>query len=213
MTISTVAHQPAAPTPAKPEGGANRTPEALVQPGQDQVTLSGQKTPEVIYPDPRTNKMHDGKNLQAMLEESDRKAQAIIDLIRPLVEQQGLNFAKVVSGEQKLTADPATIKAAQDAISEDGEFGVRKTSERILSFAKAAIGGDASKIDKIRAAVEKGFDEAKQILGGVLPEISQQTLKTIQDEFDRWKNEGIPEGETVTLPKSKPESTQGAVKN
>jgi len=206
ITISTVTHQPATPAPAKPEGGANKTPEALVQPAQDQVTLNQQKTPEVVYPDPRANKMQDGKNLQAMLEESDRKAQAIIDLIRPLVEQQGLNFAKVVSGEQKLTVDPATIKAAQDAISEDGEFGVRKTSERILSFAKAAIGNDPSKIDKIRAAVEKGFDEAKQILGGTLPEISEQTLKTIQDEFDRWKSESIPDGDTVALPKPTPKS-------
>jgi hypothetical protein len=32
-----------------------------------------------------------------------------------------------------------------------------------------------------------------------LPEISQKTRATIQAEFDRWKKEGIPAGDTVSL--------------
>ena len=79
------------------------------------------------------------------------------------------------------------------------KFGVQKTAERILSFAKAAIGGDTTKLDKIRAAVERGFKEAADILGGSLPEISQQTLRAIQTEFDHWKADGIPSGDTVKL--------------
>ena len=134
-----------------------------------------------------------------MLEESNRKAQAIVDLILPLVEQQGLNLAKVVSGEQKLRADPKAIAAAKAAIAPDGEFGVQKTAERILSFAKAAIGGDPAKLEKIRVAVELGFKQAADILGGTLPEISQQTLSAIQTEFDHWKADGIPTGNTVKL--------------
>jgi hypothetical protein len=138
-------------------------------------------------------------DLDRMLEESDRKAQAVIDLIRPLVEQQGLNMAKVASGEQQLSADPEAIEAAKAAVADDGEFGVQKTAERILSFAKAAIGADPSRLDAIRAAVEKGFQDAQDILGGSLPEISQKTRSTIQAEFDRWQKEGIPAGDTVSL--------------
>jgi hypothetical protein len=171
----------------------------VAKPAEDSVVLNSGGTTELTYADPRVNKSSQKPDVEALLEESNRKAQEIINLILPLVEQQGLNLAKVVSGEQKLTADPETIAAAKAAIGPDGEFGVRKTAERILSFAKGAIGGDASKLDKIRAAVERGFKEAADILGGALPEISQQTLSAIEAEFDRWKAEGIPTGDTVKL--------------
>jgi hypothetical protein len=173
---------------------------------QDTVSLnSSADGTATTYADPRlsqANKASQTPDLAALLEESDRKAQEIIDLIRPLIEQQGLNLAKVVSGEQKLSVDPKTIEAAKAAIGPDGEFGVQKTAERILSFAKAAIGGDPAKLDKIRAAVEQGFKQASDMLGGSLPEISQQTLKAIQTEFERWKADGIPSGDTVTLAKT-----------
>lgn len=168
-------------------------------PVQDKVELNASAKADLTYADPRLNKTGSKNDIEALLEESNRQAQAIVDLILPLVEQQGLNLAKVVSGEQKLTADPKTIAAAKAAIAPDGEFGVQKTAERILSFAKAAIGGDPAKLDKIRAAVERGFNEAADILGGTLPEISQQTLSAIQTEFDHWKADGIPAGDTVKL--------------
>ena len=166
---------------------------------KDTVELNANPKTELTYADPRLAKAASKPDLQALLEESNRKAQAIVDLILPLVEQQGLNLAKLVSGEQKLNADPKTIAAAKAAIAPDGEFGVQKTAERILSFAKAAIGGDPAKLEKIRAAVEQGFQEAADILGGSLPEISQQTLSAIRSEFDRWKTDGIPTGDSVKL--------------
>ncbi|MDO8652427.1 MAG: hypothetical protein Q7R66_09580 [Undibacterium sp.] len=169
---------------------------------EDKVSLGSGNDADVTYTDPRLSKTKPAPDLAALLEESNRKAQAIVDLIRPLIEQQGLNLAKVVSGEQKLSVDPKTIAAAKAAIAPDGEFGVQKTAERILSFAKAAIGDDPAKLDKIRAAVEQGFKEAADMLGGTLPEISQQTLTAIQTEFDRWKSDGIPSGDTVTLAKT-----------
>ncbi|MES2073633.1 MAG: hypothetical protein V4488_24985 [Pseudomonadota bacterium] len=195
--------QPASPAPAK-AGTTTGDADASTPAAQDKVSLSSSspaKLTDATYADPRLAKPTQSSDLRAMLEESDRKAQQIIDLIRPLIEQQGLNLSKVVSGEQKLSADPATIAAAKDAISEDGEFGVRKTAERILSFAKGSIGDDPGKLDAVRAAVEKGFKEASDILGGSLPEISQQTLKAIQAEFERWKADGIPSGNTVSLAK------------
>ena len=176
----------------------------VVTPAEDTVELNASAKTDLTYADPRLNKASQKPDIEALLEESNRKAQAIVDLILPLVEQQGLNLAKVVSGEQKLNADPKAIEAAKAAIAPDGEFGVQKTAERILSFAKAAIGGDPAKLDKIRAAVELGFKQAADILGGTLPEISQQTLSAIQTEFDHWKADGIPAGDSVTLSISAP---------
>jgi hypothetical protein len=198
LQVSGVTQQ-GAPLPAlKAQPAAAGAREEADFPVQDKVTLGEQQAQPLTYADPRSNKVAQS-DLAKMLEESDRKAQAIIDLIRPLVEQQGLNLAKVASGEQHLSADPATIEAAKAAIADGGEFSVQKTAERILSFAKAVIGSDPSKFDAIRAAVEKGFQQAQDLLGGSLPEISQKTRTTIQAEFDRWKNEGIPAGDTVSL--------------
>ncbi|MEO8839909.1 MAG: DUF5610 domain-containing protein, partial [Herbaspirillum sp.] len=170
----------------------------------DKVTLGAQPTQPVnptLYANPRTASMGasastpmTGVELSTMLEESNRKANEIIDLLMGLLGQQGLNIAKVASGEQSLQADPATITKAQAAIAEDGEFGVKQVSERILSFAQGAIAGDPSKLASIRAGVEKGFSQARDILGGTLPAISQRTYDTIMASFDRWASDGIPSG-------------------
>jgi hypothetical protein len=178
-------------TPAKSNDAVPQEKVELNSPSSDALTYA---KPRAVPPD-----------LQTMLDQSDEKVNQLMNLIRPLVEQQGLNLAKLVTGEQKLTVDQPTIDAAKEAISEDGEFGVRKVSERILSFAKFAMNNDPAQLEKIRDAVQQGFDEAKEILGGVLPEISQKTYDTIMGEFDRWAKEGIPEGATVSL--SKPAET------
>lgn len=158
----------------------------------DKVTLSGPAEPPLTYGAPRSSAavVQPPPDLDALLAESDRQAQEVINLILPAVEQQGLNLAKVVSGEQKLSADPATIAAAKAATADDGEFSVAKVSERILDFAKAAIGDDPSKLASIRAAVEQGFDDAAKALGGKLPELSEKTRATIMATFDQWQDTG-----------------------
>lgn len=166
----------------------------------DKVTLGAQPAAMTTYADPRSTAVPTTQaDLSALLEESDRKAQAVIDLIMPLLQQQGLNIAKVASGEQHLQVDAATIEKAQAAIADDGEFGVQQVAERILSFARAAIGGDPARLTTIRAAVEKGFKQAADILGGTLPEISRKTHDAIFAEFDRWQSEGMPSGDKVSL--------------
>lgn len=186
-------------TPARKT--AEREPDAdpVAASATDKVTLNGQSAQPATYADPRAKTAQTAAGLQAMLDESNAKAQQIIDLILPLIQQQGLNLSKVASGEQHLQIDPATIAKAKAAIADDGEFGVQKVAERILSFVKAAIGDDPTKLATMRAAVEKGFKQATDILGGVLPDISQKTHTAIMAEFDRWENEGIPSGDTVTL--------------
>lgn len=191
-----------------PKAGDKTTEEADIKAAPDESakvnldsSVAASKESTVVYNDPRLNKTAK-PDLQALLEESDRKAQEIINLIKPLVEQQGLDISKVVSGQQKINASPEAIKAAQAAVAEGGEFSVQKTAERILSFAKAAIGDDPAKLEKITAAVEQGFKEAADILGGSLPDISKQTLEAIRTEFARWKSDGIPSGDTVTLAKA-----------
>lgn len=174
---------------------------------QEKVDLGNQATEALTYTNPKNPRIVP-PDLETLLAESQKKAEGLINLVRNLVQEQGLDFKLVASGQQKLTADPATIDAAKAAISEDGEFGVKKDAERILSFAKFAIGNDPAQLDKIRNAVQQGFDSAKEALGGTLPEISQQTYDAIMGEFDRWQQDGIPTGDTVTLSSPKTETSK-----
>ncbi len=161
----------------------------------DTVTIGKEVEAASTYGDPRVKStaapITSSTDLKAMIEEGERKAQAIVDLILPLVQQQGLNLGKVVSGEQKLSASPADIEAAKAAVAEDGDLGVKQVANRILNFVKAGIGGDPSRLAEMRAAVEDGFQQAADILGGTLPEISEKTRQVIMDTFDRWEAKGI----------------------
>jgi len=186
-------------TPAD-RNAAGATPDTLQAP-QDTYTQSRQATSAWTYSNPSPYSTDNTQlttdagagtsppsaaDLASMLQEANQKAQAVMALITPMIKQQGLSMADIASGRQHLTADPATIAAAQAAIAPDGPLGVRQVSATILNFAKAAIGNDPSKFDVIRAAVEKGFSEAQQALGGVLPAISQQTIQVVRNQFDLW---------------------------
>jgi hypothetical protein len=83
------------------------------------------------------------------------------------------------------TVDPATKAQAQADIAEDGYWGVNQTSQRILDFATALTGGDPDKIEEMRSAFEKGFQQAEKTWGGELPEISQKTYEAVMAGFDK----------------------------
>ncbi len=87
------------------------------------------------------------------------------------------------SGNYKV--DPATRLQAQKDIAEDGYWGVKQTSDRILSFATALTGGDPDKIEEMKAAFEKGYKKAEQTWGGKLPGICQQTYDAVLSGFDK----------------------------
>ncbi len=91
--------------------------------------------------------------------------------------------------EGKFTVDPATKLQAQEDISEDGYWGVKQTSDRIIDFANALTGGDPDKIDEMRAAFEKGYKQAEKTWGGKLPDISQRTYDAVMEKFDKMAEE------------------------
>ena len=138
-------------------------------------------------------------DVSALLAKSNQQVADFMKLLGNLVQQQGLQWNKVVSGEQQLTVDPQTKAAATQAVSEDGEMGIKNTARRILDFARLGIGNDPSKIDTIRAAVQQGFDEAKQAFGGSLPDISTQTRDAIMATLDDWQKNGLPSNNDYTL--------------
>ncbi len=74
-----------------------------------------------------------------------------------------------------LQVDQETKAAAQEAISENGYWGVKQTSERIFQMAQALAGDDPEKMKAMQAAVKKGYEAAGKAWGGDLPGIAGET--------------------------------------
>lgn len=87
------------------------------------------------------------------------------------------------------TVDPATKAQAQADIAEDGYWGVEQTSDRIIDFANALTGGDPDKLEEMRDAFLKGYEQAQATWGGELPEISQKTYDAVLEKFDKLAEE------------------------
>ena len=84
------------------------------------------------------------------------------------------------------TVDAVTKKQAEEDISDDGYWGVKKTSQRLFDFASALAGDDVDKMKEMQAAMEKGFKQATKLWGKDLPQISQDTLKAATQLFDDY---------------------------
>jgi hypothetical protein len=110
--------------------------------------------------------------------------------LRVLVEQLLKSQHKSVGGSANTNKidSVSAMDPAQQAISEDGEFGVKAVSDRIVQFAVAVSGGDRAQYEKLKAAIDKGFQQASKALGGELPAISQQTYREVMRKLENWKN-------------------------
>lgn len=129
--------------------------------------------------------------------DADAKFSQLRGIVEQLISKQSKASETVSIWEQfkngvlngTIEVDPATAKQAQEDISEDGYWGVKQTSERILDFAKAISGNDPEKAEQMREAIKKGYESAADLWGGELPEISQQTYDAVMKGLDDWKAE------------------------
>lgn len=89
----------------------------------------------------------------------------------------------------KMTVNEAAQEKAKELISEDGYYGVKQTSDRILKFAQALSGGDKTKADTLLHAFEKGYASATKTWGKELPDICKQTYDAVHKKFNDWMKE------------------------
>lgn len=129
------------------------------------------------------------QSMQSLVENLLNKQKGTFDIANLLKKDDvsGLNLSATFEAAAK-NADPDTIKAAQESISEDGYWGVNKTSDRLVSMAIALSGGDTSKADEMMAAIQKGYDRATSAWGKELPDICKDTLEATKQKMDDWKN-------------------------
>lgn len=133
--------------------------------------------------------------------DAEARTSQLRSLVEEMMTKQGSTFATAKSGDGDdiwkflakgdFTIDAAAKAKAQEEISENGYWGVKQTSERILSFAKALTGGDPAKVEEMRAAFEKGFSQATKAWGQDLPSISNDTYDAVMSGFDKWAEEGV----------------------
>jgi len=110
------------------------------------------------------------------------------------------SFKVDMSGVSPEVRDKLTAKAQED-VSENGYFGVAKTSDRIFNFAKALTGGDPSKMARMQKVVEKAFSDVAGTFGGLdkMPEISQKTYTAVMQKFNDSKTAAAANAKTTDL--------------
>ena len=145
----------------------------------------GQKNGLGTYgPDGR--KGPDEAELARLWAETDRATEALRSLVEKLIAGQGKTWEGLLSGEQSLEVDESTRAQAAALVADDGPMGVEAVSDRIVDFAIALSGGDVSKLETLREAIDKGFAAAKEMLGGTLPEISSRTYDAVMEKLHQW---------------------------
>ena len=129
-------------------------------------------------------------NLIAKLKaDADARTAQFKSLVEQLIGKQATTNGQATDiwsflSKGDFTVDAATKEQAQKDIAEDGYWGVEKTSDRIIEFANALTGGDPDKIEDMREAFKKGYEQAEKTWGGELPEISQKTYDAVMKKFD-----------------------------
>lgn len=85
-----------------------------------------------------------------------------------------------------------TPEGAQQAISEGGAYSVNAVADRIMTMATAIAGNDPDKLQQMRDAVQKGFEEAgsafKDATKSDLPQICKDTYTEVMSRFDKLQN-------------------------
>ena len=134
---------------------------------------------------------HNPDEIKRLWQETDHVANSIRTLVASaLGNANGTGQGFWANRSVSLHLSEADRAHAGQLISEDGFFGVKQTTDRIMSFAKALVGEGASEkqIETMRAAVQKGFDQVAKMFGGFdkLPQVTKDTYDAIMSAFDAW---------------------------
>ena len=143
-----------------------------------------------------TSKMSDSERaslVQSLKVDLDNQMSRFTNMMMKTFQKQGItanqangnDFWKMIASGN-FTVDSQTRSEAQEAISENGYWGVSQTSQRIFDFAYALAGDDVDKMKEMQAAVEKGFQQAGAAWGGELPSICGNTHTAVSKLFDDY---------------------------
>ncbi len=123
----------------------------------------------------------------------------IKDYVVNLLKQQGIEVKFAIDPENEIDFTAMSAEEARDLVSEDGYFGVNKTSDRIVRFATGIWGNDSTRVEDIKDAVMEGFKQAEKAFGGTLPDISYDTIDAVIEKLDSWASDDENAGAAATV--------------
>ncbi|RRD94288.1 hypothetical protein EII17_08705 [Clostridiales bacterium COT073_COT-073] len=88
-----------------------------------------------------------------------------------------------------LKIGPEDIEKAKADVAEGGYWSAESTAGRLVEFARALAGGDPARADQLMGAIKKGFQQAEELWGSALPQISQDTYRLTMEKMENWKKE------------------------
>ena len=117
--------------------------------------------------------------------------QEVLDFLSGKEIQSGMSLKNI--GYEGKPITELTQDEAKDLVSENGFFGVTQTSDRVANFVFSFAGDDLELLQKGREGIVQGFEEAKKMFGGELPEISyktqERTLALLDEKINSLKGE------------------------
>ena len=143
---------------------------------------------------PGNNKIDRSAIVAQLKADQEQHLQQLTDIVHEMMTGQGKAYSQATGDDSiwkylasgEYTIDELAKKKAQEDISEDGYWGVKQTSDRILDFAKALSGNEVSKAQELLDAFDKGYKEATKEWGKDLPDISSQTYEAVHKKFEDW---------------------------
>lgn len=165
------------------------TKQEITEVNADSIELGTTKSTSAIYEKPHSKKLSDS-DIQALRAEADRANANLRALVEKLLLKQGKATGQWQNGQKSTEIDSDAVEQAKLSISEDGEYGVKAVSDRIVDFAIAISGNDKEKLSELKAAIDKGFKEAEKAFGGTLPDICYETYDETIKKLDKWGSEG-----------------------
>ncbi|TYQ16860.1 UNVERIFIED_CONTAM: hypothetical protein Cloal_3435 [Acetivibrio alkalicellulosi] len=152
------------------------------KPLQDQYISIENQEKKITYE--KVNSRTDNETIQKLKEQSDRIYNNLREMVRQLLEKQGMEFKETdfIQENEKLAFQELDLAE---------ELSPENVSQRIIDFAKAISGGDIEKFALLKEAIENGFNKAAKALGGELPEISKKTYELVMEKLNEWKNESL----------------------
>ncbi|MDB2405360.1 hypothetical protein N9W00_00300 [Arcobacteraceae bacterium] len=115
---------------------------------------------------------------------------AILDFLSGKSEDKEFNLSNI--GYEGKPITELSTEEATELIGEEGFFGINQTSQRVADFVLNFSADDLEKLEKGREGIVQGFEDAKEMWGDDLPEISYKTqtrtLELIDAKIAELKN-------------------------
>ena len=175
----------------RPDGAGEKN-RSLKAEKEDRVEIRGKQEEPVTYNKEAGRKKLSSDEIRGLQRAAEQAHENLRRLVERLILKQTEKADKKDNGadDQGVSKNPTVAEVQSTSNFDDPQFGVEAVSDRLVDFAIRVSGGDTSKLELLKEAIHKGFEAAREQLGGELPEISQRTYEATMRKMDEWASQG-----------------------